>query len=226
MHYNLYLSELLRLTTDTAVEDYHQRGMTWQFLSDHKIGILLSRVAFRIHRMPKAEERITISTWEEKPEALQLMRNYLITSESGEKLVSGYGSWLLVNLETRRIMPTKTFTLRPEITIQKGHDCMDPGKIIVADTMKPLGERVIHYSDIDANGHMNNSKYGAFVIDSLPAEYQQKTITDFRMNYSKEAMLGGTIELSGAFTEKQNKVTVIGTQQEGTCFESELYFKE
>src|SRR5574344_816793 len=114
INHNLNLSEILKLTTDIAVEDYQQRGLSWKFLADHNYGILVSRIAFRIHRIPKADERITVKTWEEKPQPLQLMRNYSIISEDGEKLVSGYGSWLLVNLQERRIMRTRDFTLRPE----------------------------------------------------------------------------------------------------------------
>ena len=34
IHSNLILSELLRITTDTAVEDYNQRGLSYDFLRD------------------------------------------------------------------------------------------------------------------------------------------------------------------------------------------------
>lgn len=226
MNHNLALSEILKLTTDYAVEDYHQRGISWKFLADHNVAILVSRIAFRIHRIPKDEEKITIKTWEEKPQPLQLMRNYQILSESGEKLVSGYGAWLLVNPKERKIMRTKDFTLRPETSRQDGHDCMEPGKIAIPSEMKKIGERVIHYSDIDGNGHTNNSRYADFAIDVLPKEYQQKEFTDFRINFSKEAMLGISLELFASFDDDNNKITVVGKQSENTCFECELFYKK
>lgn len=60
-------------------------------------------------------------------------------------------------------------------------------KITVPDCVTELDQRPIRYSDIDANGHMNNSRYGAFAVDCLPESYQDRDFTDFRMNYSKEA---------------------------------------
>ena len=224
-HSHLSFSELLRLTTDTAVEDYHQRGLTYEFLSEHDYAILLSRLAFRFHTMPKANDVITIHTWEKKPEPLQLTRAYEITLSDGSVLVSGVSSWLLVNYKTHRIMRTKEFTLRKESARDEPYNCMSAGKIVVPETLTKCGERQICYSDIDANGHMNNSRYGAFAIDYLSESYQNKDFTDFRMNYSHEAKKGELLQLFCAFDDEAKKITVVGKQLERICFESELYYR-
>ena len=225
MHSNLNFSELLRLTTDTAVEDYHQRGFSWKFLAAHDTVIMLSRVAFRFHKMPQANDIITITTWEEKPEPLQLMRAYEITAQDGTKLVSGSSSWLLVDYDTHKIIRTKDFTLRPEPVKKEEHDCLNPGKIVIPENTVELAKRPICYSDIDANGHMNNSRYGAFAIDCLPEQYQQKEFTDFRMNYSQEAKKGELMEMSGAFDDSAKKIIIAGRQSGTTCFECEFCYK-
>ncbi|MDE5897809.1 MAG: acyl-[acyl-carrier-protein] thioesterase [Treponemataceae bacterium] len=223
--HKLSLFELLRLATDTAVEDYRQRGMSWQFLAERGIAILVSRQSFRFHRLPEANARITISTWEEAPQPLQLMRTYEITdTDSGERLVSGRAAWMVVDVQSRRIVRAKDFTLRAPPTISTDHDCLPPGKITVPERMAPLAERPICYSDIDGNGHMNNARYGAFVMDCLPPEYRQKDFTDFRINYSKEAVCGGQLTLSGAFDDEGRKIVLSGTQDGATCFEAELFY--
>ncbi|MDE7383863.1 MAG: acyl-[acyl-carrier-protein] thioesterase, partial [Treponemataceae bacterium] len=76
----------------------------------------------------------------------------------------------------------------------------------------------------DGDGHTNNARYGAFVIDSLPDEYQKKTFSDFKINYSKEAVLGHKIQIYGAFDDNAKKITIIGKQDENICFEAELYW--
>ena len=43
LKHELSLTEILRILSDTAVEDYAQRGMTWQFLDEREVAILLSR---------------------------------------------------------------------------------------------------------------------------------------------------------------------------------------
>lgn len=221
----LSLNEVLRLTSDIAVEDYRQRGMDREFLVEKGFYILVSRSAFRFHRLPHENEHIMVTTWEEKPEALQLMRTYEIVSKSGEKLITGYSSWLLVDPVARRIVPTKKFTLRPETTKQTEHDSMKIGKILVPEEMQLLDRRTIHYSDIDGNGHTNNSRYGAFIMDALPVEYAEKHFTDFRINYAKEAMLGEKMSILANIDDGAKKITVVGKTESDVSFESELYWK-
>lgn len=225
LNHKLSLFELLRIVTDAAVEDFNQRVMSYDVLTENGLGILVSRQAFRFHKMPVGNQKITIKTWEEKPEPLQFVRAYeIFDTETKESLVSGISTWLLVNLEKRRIMRLKEFTLRAEPTIQTEHNCLAAAKIVLPENMQKILERPIWFSDIDGNGHMNNARYGAFVIDSLPKEYQKKNFTDFRINYNKEAVQGEMIEIFAAFNDEQKKITVCGKQSGATCFEAEVYF--
>ena len=222
----LSLTELLRFTSDTAVEDYRQRGLSSEFLKEHGFYILVSRCAFRFIELPHESQKISIITWEEKPEPIQLCRGYkIIDAEDGRALVYGYSSWLLVNSETRRIVPSRNFNLRKPIDFTTDNDCPRPGKIIIPEQKQLLREHTIGYSDIDANGHTNNSRYGAFITDALPVQYNEKNFTDFRINYSKEAMLGQNLKVYGHFDDEAKKILVCGETENGTSFEAELLYK-
>lgn len=107
-NHRLSLQELLKMVTDAAVEDFNQRCMSYDALTDKGVGILVSRQSFRMHKMPVGNQKITIKTWEEKPEALQFVRAYeIFDTTTKEPLVSGISTWLLVDLNKRRIMPIK-----------------------------------------------------------------------------------------------------------------------
>lgn len=225
-HHKLSLFELLRTVTDAAVEDFNQRVMSYDVLTDNNQGILVSRQAFRFHKMPVGNQKITIKTWEEKPEPLQFVRAYeIFDTETNESLVSGISTWLLVDLSKRRIMRIKDFKLREEPNIQTEHNCLKAEKISIPENMDLFTKRPIWYSDIDGNGHMNNARYGAFVVDSLPAEYQKKEFSDFRINYNKEAVQGETIEIWGNIDDQNKKITIVGKQSDSNCFEAELFWK-
>lgn len=223
---NFSLNELLRITSDAAVEDYRQQGLSREFLKEHNTAILVSRVSFHFHKMPRENQRITIVTWEEKPELLQLKRAYKIYSEDGELLVDGLSAWIVVNLETRRITPTKDFTLHAPNDYQRQDGCMKPGKITSPENLCEIDSRKIRFSDLDSNGHTTNSRYGAFIADVLPPEYPISNLKDFRINYSKEAMLGETVHIMNAVTDTENgkKLTYVGKLESGNSFEAELYF--
>lgn len=224
-NHRLSLQELLKMVTDAAVEDFNQRCMSYDALTDNGVGILVSRQSFRMHKMPVGNQKITIKTWEEKPEALQFVRAYeIFDTTTKEPLVSGISTWLLVDLNKRRIMPIKNFTMRQAPDMQTEHNCPALGKIAMPENAELLAERPIWYSDIDGNGHMNNARYGAFVIDSLPESYRQIEFKDFKINYVNEAVLGENIKLYGSFDESSKKAVIIGKQDEKICFESELFW--
>lgn len=217
----LTLAQLLLLTSDTAVEDYHQRGLTWNFLCEKNMYILLSRLSFHIIKMPLSNQYITIDTWEEKPDGIQLNRCYKITdTDTKELLISGYSSWTVVNTETRRIIPAKHFDLRPAPVIQTEYDGLPLGKIPVPEKTQHIDTRVIRFSDIDANGHTNNSRYGDFIMDALPEQLQNGDFEHIRINYSQEAVLGETLNMEASFNGKET--VIIGKQNNITCFEAIL----
>ncbi len=217
--------DLLKISSDGAVEDYNQLGMSRDVLLENHYAILVSRVSYRFHRMPRENEAIVLKTWEEKPEPLQLVRAYEFESMTGEKLISGISSWLAVEPEKHRIVPTKNFTMRAAPDLVTEHDCLKYGKIAHPENLTLFDERVIKYSDLDGNGHTNNARYGAFVADALPENLRRVRFTDFRLNYAKEAMLGQKVSVYGAVDENAKKLTLIGKTEEGISFEAELFWK-
>ena len=221
------LDSLLRLTSDAAVEDFNIKNMSREVLTEKGVAILVSRVSFRIHKYPVENQHIVLHTWEEKSETLQFVRAYEVLSEEGEKLISGLSTWLLVDLNSRRLMPVKKFDemgLRVPSELQTEHDLIPCGKITVSPEAKLLAERKICYSDIDANGHTNNSRYAAFAVDALPAELRNKAFTDFRINFSKEAVIDDTLKIYGDINEEEKKIVVVGKTSEAVSFEAEFHW--
>ena len=216
------LYEMLKISSDMAVEDYAQRGMDRDTLTEHGFACLVSRVSFRFHKMPKENENYVFTTYEEKPEALQLVRAYEFTDPEGKPLITGISSWLLVDPIKHRIIPTKKFDLRPPLESQKEHDCLKYGKIQIPENLTKWDERIIKYSDIDGNSHVNNARYGAFVADVIPENMRSTAFTDFRLNYAKEAKLGQKLEIFGKINEDEKMLTIVGKTEEGVSFEAEL----
>ena len=224
------MHEIFKLTSDIAVEDYRESGVSSQVLTANGLAILCSRIALRFHRMPKENELYELTTWEEKPEALQFYRKYVVKSlETGETLVSGNSSWLAVDLNARRIIPLKLYytrmaDYRGQSPLQIDVDCMNPGKISIPEDMELIGERTIGYSDLDPNGHTNNSRYPAFALDAMSPEDQAREWKDLKLNFSKEAMLGSKLQIFAKKFEEEKKIVVVGKTETDTSFEAEFFW--
>ncbi len=217
--------ELLCIASDTAVEDFSRRGMSAKILGENGIAILVSRLSFEIHEYPGAGDKLLLKTWEERPKGISLSRKYTLENDSGKSLVSGTSLWLIANPQTRRILKPSVLTMRTEPDFEIPVNCPPPAKIHPPKDMEMLGERRVGYSDIDSNGHVNNSRYAAFVMDLLPKKFQEADIKNISINYAKEALAGDVILISAAFAENGKVVTVEGRVQGQPCFEEVIELK-
>lgn len=222
----LSLCELLRLASDAGVEDYRLKGLPRENLEENGYAILVSRTSFRLHRLPSEGERVTVVTLEEAPEALLLVRSYSLIDENGTILAEGVGKWIVVDINSRKIIPTSRFTMRRPSGIKREHNCLTAGKIAKIERMAKVTERRIAWSDTDANGHTNNSRYAEFTMDAVGEHIScHEVITDFRINFNQEAVLGKVLSIymgrDGARIYVEGRMEEEG-QRAVTSFEAEV----
>lgn len=124
------VSTLLSIAAAVAGADYDARGLTYEKLYEMREVFLLSRIALRIHRCPRALQVVDVTTWEDGVKAAHMQRVYEITDREG-LLVSIRSDWILVDPQTRRIMRPGTFTAKKLGTCPKVIDAPEPRKILL-----------------------------------------------------------------------------------------------
>ena len=67
-------------------------------------------------------------------------------------------------------------------------------RIMPSVELEKCGQRKIVYSDIDFNGHMNNTKYPDMVCDFLP-DMKDRWVSSFSISYLKEGTYGDTLDI-------------------------------
>lgn len=216
------VSTLLSIAAAVAGADYDARGLTYEKLYEMREVFLLSRVALRIHRCPRALQVVDVTTWEDGVKAAHMQRVYEITDKEG-LLVSIRSDWILVDPQTRRIMRPGTFTARELRSCPKAIDAPETRKILLPrEGIEELGTRRVVWSDLDGNGHVYSGNYGDFVWDYLPADLQEKVPREFFINYSKEAALGQELRMVGY--RRDSEYLMEGLGPEGVCFSAQCVF--
>ncbi len=220
------LSTILKYMAELAGRDYAARGFGHQALLEQGMVFLLSRSSVAIHRMPRVCEEIRVATWEQGIKGSQFFRHFELTAPSGEVLVSGTTAWLLVDPASRRILRPEVFAEFEPHTADKLPSCELPGKLRMPEGAEAVGRRVIRFSDLDGNGHVNNSIYADIAYDVLPAGYRERTLGAFRINYQTEAVLGEELELYLAADPADPDVIYIEGKNTagGNCFLCRLNF--
>lgn len=227
----LHFTELMEYCADYVIEMYAINGQDREYMNQHGYVQMVSRSSFHINRMPMENEIMTVRVREEKPEGFQLMRYYDFVSDSGELLVQGKSLWVIVEPATRAIVAPAKFEYLLKSEVQTDFE-RKPGKIKMPENLQLLGDQKILLSHLDPNGHLTNAKYINFAIDFLPETYQEKEITDFRLNFCKEIKKNEIMHVYGSFDEENHRIVVAGKRdnpeapgQMESSFECELFYK-
>lgn len=178
--------ELLRLDWDTLAK----RNLFWAVI----------RNRMQITRLPVLGETITVETWPMPTTRSAFPRSTVAYDEKGNELFRSVSLWVLMDTESRSmILPGKSGidlagTLR-------GNELAPPASILPANLENTVCRKV-GYTELDRNGHMNNTRYMDWIDDLLPSAFHQAhPLREFTLCYLSEAKEGQEISLQWQLTD-------------------------
>ena len=143
--------------------------------------------------------------------------------EKNRELACGGVTEILVDVRDHRLLRPDAFEPYGLLTQpERRNDCPDPVKWKQPDDMKPAGDHVVRWSEVDWNGHLNNTIYANYLCDYLPGGMKGKRITGFSIAFVKEAVEGETLHMTAA--EREGEAFVTGAHDRGVCFDARLSF--
>ena len=122
------------------------------------------------------------------------MRDFLIFDDGQNVIAKATTAWLLINTVKKRI--TDPATLPIPISYQtETHALREyPEKIIAQNEKTIVFNKTFHYTDIDVNSHVNNTRYIELVLDCFPPEhYWVNHISDITITFNSESFFGDEI---------------------------------
>ena len=188
-------SAFLTILQETANHQLHDAGMDLDALRDEKrVGFILSRIAAKIASPLRAYETITAQTWICPSRGVNFERCFRVL-RGGEPIAVCWSSWGLLSLDERRLLPVDAldYPITPE---EKLLPAGVPCRFHLPHTseMEFVGTRTIRYSDLDYNGHMNNTRYPDMLADFLP-DPTSVWVNGFSLSFLQEAKFGGTLSV-------------------------------
>jgi acyl-ACP thioesterase len=156
---------------------------------------VLSRISVFLERRPKMGETITVRTWPRGWERLFALRDYDIRDASNTPIVRGRSGWLILDSEKRR--PLRPQAAMTNLPLNEGLDALPGGGAgLETRVLDKAGERRAAYSDIDYNGHVNNTRYIQWIQDITEPEILEKAERiRLDINYLSEIRPGEITEL-------------------------------
>ena len=187
-------SSLLRFAQDAAEAHCLQLGADWDTMAAKNYFWAVIRQRIEITRLPKTGETVTVKTWPMPTTRVAYPRATEGFDEAGNSLFKVISVWVIMDMTSRAmVLPGKSGVDVAGMTY--GTELKAPAGLPAAQAEQEI-LRNVSYSDLDVNGHMNNTRYLDWICDLLPAAYHKehpmKAIT---ICYMSEALEGQQLHL-------------------------------
>ena len=158
---------------------------------------ILSRVHVEFVDTPKWKEDITLTTWHKGLNRLFFLRDFILTDKEGRTRVKATTSWLVLNLETRRLVRDPKLmedgTVCTENVIETPADKVQMPKDIEAAHVM---DHIVAYSDVDMNAHTNNAMYMQWAMDAVDYDIASTMpVKEFTINFNHETKPGDVVSI-------------------------------
>lgn len=196
-----YLQEAATLAAET-------RGFGREVLMrNHDAFWMLARMWFRLDRPLRWGEELTIHTWHRGGKSASMYRDfdlYVDATPVGEAV----SVWVLVQLEDRKMLRLSQI---PELEGTGGGDRNKDRQLLklrMPEHMELAERRLMHYSDTDINGHVNNTRYADFACDAVRADLlpEGTFVSSMQLGYTAECRPGEVISI---LTQQQEQTWLV-----------------
>lgn len=174
---------------------------------------VLTRMRADIVRTPELYEELVIETWPIQHGRLIFERDFIVRDSTGAIIAAAVSSWVLIDIVTREIKKGEVIGFNLSSGRARALNCSF-GKIKPPSETQSAYKRVIAYSDIDFNGHINNSRYVNYAMDCFAMDYHLRhEVHSVELDYINETLPGEILVLKNNSPEEDQDPHYI----EGFC---------
>lgn len=213
-------SALVTYFQETANEHLIYLGVSLDKLRDtHGLAFILGGISVRVYEPLFAGDAIEVQTWVHGERGFRHNRCFSAMRD-GKIVAEATSQWALVNLQSGSLVKVEDmpFQMEPDVAITIS-DLPPRLRMPQISDMELAGERRIVYSDIDYNGHMNNTRYPDMFCDFVP-EICKKRVTGMVLSYRKGADFDHTLRV---FRSKTESGYLFCTQDEDSSICTEAF---
>ncbi|MBP3673373.1 MAG: hypothetical protein J6J18_06035 [Oscillospiraceae bacterium] len=214
-------SMILFYAQEVAGQHCKELALDYETLAEKQLFWAVTRHRVQISRTPMRGETIRVETWPMPTTKVAYPRSIVAYDEQGREVFRAITVWVLMNLDTRNmILPGKSGIIVSGTL--RGTELASPRSLLPM-VMKNHDSRTVRYTDLDRNGHMNNTRYFDWIDDLISSDYHRAhPVKEFTICYHSEAREGQTLDMNWEILDGPS-VQVDGTRQNGDDTENRVF---
>ena len=194
-------SMILFFAQEVAGQHCNLLSVDYDTLASQRMFWAVIRHRVQISRLPFRGETIRVETWPMPTTRVAYPRSVVAYDEAGNECFRSISLWVLMDLDTRNmILPGKSGI--SVVGTLRGNELAAPGSL-VPKSLSNHHLRSVCFTDLDRNGHMNNTRYLDWIDDLLPSAFHEKhAMKEFTVCYLSECREGHTLDMQWDFPEE------------------------
>ena len=194
-------SQILYYMQEVAGKHFDNISMDYDTLAEKGMMWAIIRQKVQVTRVPLRGETIRVETWPMPNTRVAFPRSVVAYDEAGNEVFRSISIWVLMDTKTRAmILPGKSGIMVPGTV--RGNELAAPNALPARD-LRNHRTRPVCFTDLDRNGHMNNTKYLDWIADLIPSSlHKGHEIKELTVCYMSEAREGQTLDLQWDFLEE------------------------
>lgn len=188
-------------------------GVGCNALAEKNLFWAVLRTRVQITRLPHVGETIRMETWPMPTTKAAYPRSVIAYDSENNEIFRAISLWVLMDQNTRlMVLPSKSgFALDGLLT---GSELATPASL-PPRVLESTTQRTVCFSDLDQNGHMNNTRYFDWIYDLLPSSFHEShTPTELTICYLSEALEGEKLSMN--WDVREDVMQVEATRPEDT----------
>ncbi|MGV8984562.1 acyl-[acyl-carrier-protein] thioesterase [Clostridium sp.] len=207
IHKRALITSIIDYLGDMAMYQSEILGVGIGHLKENNTAWVLYKWDITMDSYPLLNETIKVKTFAHSFRKFYAYRKYEILDAKGNKIGYADSVWILINTNRRRpIRITEDMYVAYGID-NSNNDALDIPNIPEINTVDSEKKFQVRYSDIDTNVHVNNVKYVAWALETMPKDIVlDYVLKNIKVTYIKETTYGETIKVSTEIIKEENKV--------------------
>jgi acyl-ACP thioesterase len=169
---------------------------------------ILSRQKLVMSAWPHWGDELLVRTWVRPTRGPQVHRDYEVLV-GDRKLGECVASWLTLDVRTRRPIRPAVAGANLDFRLD-GALAFTPDKIALRRDLAETARFSVRNSDLDVNGHVNNTRYAQWILDSTPLESHPTWRVDrYEVNFLAEVQVGDAVAIDAAPPEASSSAELL-----------------
>ena len=187
-------SAMLFFAQEAAGQHCISLGADYETLAQRRLFWAVIRQRLTVTRLPRRGETVRVETWPMPTTRVAYPRCVVAYDEAGQECFRSMSLWVLMDMDTRAmVLPG-----RSGVTVEgilRGIEPATPAALTPAHPTEHYS-RTVRFTDLDRNGHMNNTRYMDWVADLCPsALHGARQLREMSLCYFAESLEGDALDL-------------------------------